>query len=137
MPVRCAVVTVGNEILDGFILNTNSHYLAARLQQFEVVNQTMLTLPDKVELIASALSQLILTHEFIIITGGLGPTEDDCTTEAVASALSLPLIRNEAEAAKLQAKFQQKNLPIPQSNFKQVYFPKGAAALDNPLGTAD
>jgi len=134
--VRSAIVTVGNEILDGFILNTNSHYLAARLQQFDVVNQTMLTLPDKVELIVSALSQLIQTHELILITGGLGPTEDDRTTEAVASALSLPLVRHEVEADKLQAKFKQKNLPIPQSNFKQVYFPKGAIALDNPLGTA-
>lgn len=134
--MRAAIVSVGSEILDGFILNTNSQYIAKRLQQFQIDNSLMLTLPDKVEVISKALFQLVREYELIVITGGLGPTEDDCTAEAVSAAVSAPLERNDSEAEKLKGKFKQKKYPIPQTNFKQVYFPQGAAVLDNPLGTA-
>lgn len=134
--MRSAIVTIGTEILHGFILNTNSLYLANRLQQFQIINSLMVTLPDKVDEISKALAQLIREYELIVITGGLGPTEDDCTAEAVSTTVAAPLERNDNEAEKLQLKFQQKKYPIPKSNFKQVYFPKGAVVLDNPLGTA-
>lgn len=134
--MRTAIITTGNEILDGRVLDTNSHYIHKRLQHLSVNIVKSVIVSDDIDLIVREIRTALKESDICFISGGLGPTEDDRTVEAVSKAASLPLIRNEREVSKLKAKLKPKGLPLNESNLKQAHLPQGAEALDNPLGTA-
>lgn len=89
-----AVVTVGNELLSGAIENSNATWLARELVECGVGLKVILTLPDEVPTIASALRGLSVEHSYVFVTGGVGPTPDDVTREAVALAVEEPLVEH-------------------------------------------
>jgi nicotinamide-nucleotide amidase len=131
-----AVFSIGTELTRGELVNTNASWLATGLTElgFEVVEQC--TVDDDRGRIVAALDRLARSAKVILCTGGLGPTTDDLTTEAVASALGVGVQRDEASLDHIRRRFEKLGRTMSASNAKQADFPAGATILPNPIGTA-
>ena len=127
---------IGDELLDGRILNRNQQQITAILanEGFYVAQAT--TLSDQKESLEDFFSSSIKRSNIVITTGGLGPTEDDRTTECLSNALNLERIINEDILKALEEYYDSKNKFFFKSNIKQAYFPEGAVILKNDFGTA-
>ncbi|MGH8003721.1 MAG: competence/damage-inducible protein A [Limisphaerales bacterium] len=134
--MKAEIITVGNELLSGATLDTNSAYLAERLSQFGVVVTRRATVPDAVEPIAEAIEEAWRRVAFIVTTGGLGPTNDDVTKKALARALGKPLVLHEEILKKVEERFRQRGEKMPLVNQNQALLPSGAKWLANNYGTA-
>ncbi len=134
--MTCAVLCIGTELTRGELVNTNAPWLAASLTDlgFEVVEDVVID-DDKKRIVAT-LERLSKTVRLIVCTGGLGPTTDDLTTESVAAALGLPLVRDEQSVDHIRRRFERLGRTMGESNLKQADFPEGAEILTNPFGTA-
>lgn len=134
--MTCAVLCIGTEITRGELVNTNASYLAAGLTDlgFQVLEQT--SVDDELGHIVSVLERLGKNASFIVCTGGLGPTTDDRTTEAVAKVLGKKLTRDTASIDAIKRRFEKLGRIMSESNAKQADFPEGADILANPIGTA-
>jgi nicotinamide-nucleotide amidase len=133
------LLTIGDELLLGDRVDTNGGWLAAFLSAAGFRVQMILTVGDDVPAMHSALSRAVevAAGGVVVMTGGLGPTTDDVTREAVASWLGVPLQEDPAILETLEARFRQRgfaNLPLPNRRLAQV--PEGAEVLPNPAGTA-
>jgi nicotinamide-nucleotide amidase len=134
--MTCAVLSVGTELTRGELVNTNAAWLSGALTDlgFEVVESACVG-DDKRRLL-QVLERLGRSVRVIVCTGGLGPTTDDLTTEAVATALGVKLVRDEASLEAIRRRFERLGRTMSDSNGKQADFPEGAEILPNPLGTA-
>ena len=134
--MTCAVLSIGTELTRGELVNSNAAWLAAGLTDlgFEVVEHD--SVDDDRGRIIDALERLAKFAEVIVCTGGLGPTTDDLTTAAVAGALGVPVVRDEASLDHIRRRFERLGRPMSESNAKQADFPEGANVLANPIGTA-
>ncbi len=130
------IVAVGTELLLGQILNTNAQFLAQELASLgiEVYYQTVVG--DNLKRLVQAFQQAWRRSQVVILTGGLGPTTDDLTREAVAEALQCPLSFREDVWQEICSYMQRSNHPIPENNRRQAMVPAGATVLPNPRGTA-
>lgn len=131
-----AILISGNEILDGRVLDSNSNLLCARLTGVGYQVGEIATLPDHPEQIKSALGRLSNSHAVVVISGGLGPTQDDWTREVVAEFAGAPLVRHEAIIEALRERFARRGRVMSANNEKQGYFPKGSNIIPNPKGSA-
>jgi nicotinamide-nucleotide amidase len=130
------ILAVGNELLIGRIVDTNSAWLARRLTFLGFRVRRIIKVPDEVEDIALELRRALESARVIVTTGGLGPTYDDRTLEAVAKALGVPLELN-SDALKIVEKFySEKGLPLTPERRKMALLPRGARPLPNPVGAA-
>lgn len=120
----------------GQILNTNSQFLSEELAKLGINCYYQTTVGDNKNRIVSAIRQALQRAEILIITGGLGPTADDLTTECVAAAFGVELIFDQAVCDRIEDFFRQRGFPMPETNRKQAMRPKGAQILPNPSGTA-
>lgn len=134
--MKISILSVGTEILMGQIVNTNSHYLSQVLAQMGLGTYYHYTVGDNHERLKEHIRLLLDKSDLVITTGGLGPTMDDLTKEAVAEVLGLKMILDEKSKADLESKFARMNREMPKSNLKQAYFPEGATILSNEKGTA-
>jgi nicotinamide-nucleotide amidase len=134
--MTCAVLSIGTELTRGELVNTNAAWLAAELTSigFEVVEHA--TVDDHPDRIVDALRRLAPRVRVIVSTGGLGPTTDDLTTEAVAKALGVALVRDQGSLEAIVRRFDRLGRTMSASNAKQADFPEGADVLPNPIGTA-
>ena len=134
--MTCAVLSIGTELTRGELVNTNAAWLAAELTSlgFEVVEHA--TVDDHPDRIVDALRRLAPRVRAIVSTGGLGPTTDDLTTEAVARALGVALVRDPVSLEAIVRRFERLGRTMSASNAKQADFPEGADVLPNPIGTA-
>ena len=134
--MTCAVLSIGTELTRGELVNTNAAWLAAGLTDlgFEIVEHC--TVDDDKNRIVSALDRLARGVKIVVCTGGLGPTTDDLTTDAVAAALGVGLERDEASLDQIRRRFEKLGRTMSDSNAKQADFPVGATVLPNPIGTA-
>lgn len=134
--MTCAVFCIGTEITRGELVNTNAAWLSAALTDvgFEVVEEV--SAPDEKAKIVSTLQRLSRRTRVIVVTGGLGPTTDDLTAEAVADALGVSLVRDDSSLEAIRRRFERLGRPMNESNKKQADFPRGAEILPNPIGTA-
>jgi nicotinamide-nucleotide amidase len=134
--MTCAVLCIGTELTRGELVNTNGPWLAGSLTDagFQVIEEV--TVDDDKKRIIAALERLAGSVRIIVCTGGLGPTTDDLTTEAVAQALGVPLERDAASLESIRRRFEKLGRTMSESNAKQADFPKGAQVLPNPIGTA-
>ena len=135
-PRRAVVLTVGDEILRGDIINTNAAYLSEQATSlgFEVVLHE--SVADDVSIISEVVQKAVGLAELVLISGGLGPTTDDLTSESVAAAFGSSLVRCERAEAQLRAFFERRGRELVAANLKQADLPAGAAMLENPIGTA-
>jgi nicotinamide-nucleotide amidase len=140
-PTTVALLAIGNEVLMGDVTNTNASWLAKQLPQFGLQVVHHATVGDTPKAIIHALYTALSVAEGVVITGGLGPTEDDLTIATLATAFNVPLMKDEASATHLTTWFQarfahQPNAIMPTNNWKQTLIPQGATAVINPVGTA-
>ena len=134
--VRSAVVAVGDELLLGDIVNGNAAWLGARLAAAgaPVVHSAMVG--DDVDRIVAAVRRALEDADVVVVTGGLGPTSDDLTRDAVAAVAGVPLDRSAEIEQQLRDRFAAFGYDMPEAVLKQADVPRGAVALDNPVGTA-
>ncbi len=135
------LISVGTEILLGNIVNTNSAYLAEQCALLGLSLYYQTVVGDNEERLAAVLETALERSDVVILTGGLGPTEDDITKEVAAKLLGLPLeedphTRELLEKRMKQYKGNNAQRRITKNNYKQALVPKGALVLDNPNGTA-
>ncbi len=134
--MTCAVFCIGTELTRGELVNTNGAWISAALTDlgFEVTEEVVVD--DDRERVVATLARLAETAKVIVCTGGLGPTTDDLTTEAVAQLLGVPLERDGASLEHVRRRLEKFGRALGDSNAKQADFPRGAEILPNPIGTA-
>ena len=133
---RAAILSTGDELTTGKVIDTNSAFIADRLFSMGIKVAAVLKVGDDREALLWAMREAADLGEIIIGTGGLGSTEDDLTSEVVAEFLGCPLVQNEEIAAALRKRFEARRIPWTANNLKQALFPQGAEILPNPVGTA-
>jgi len=135
--VQVEIVTIGDELLLGFTIDTNAAYLARALAGIgvEIVHRT--TVGDDADRIAAAVHDAIERTGTVITTGGLGPTADDRTRPAIAKLFGRELVRDDAIVAQIQERFwRMSSAKMPETNVVQAMVPVGARVLENRHGTA-
>jgi len=136
--LRASVLTIGNEVVQGRILNTNSQYLGRRLTLlgFDVVLAA--SVPDRMELIVEILgiAHRRFLSSVVVTTGGLGPTYDDITSEALARYLGEDYVINEEALKMVREKYALRGLELTPERIKMAMMPKSAQPIPNPVGTA-
>ena len=136
-PFRTAeIIAVGSELLTPFRADTNSLVLTTRLNDLGILVAGKAIVGDDVEMLAALVRLALERVDLVVTTGGLGPTEDDVTREAVARALALAMHEEPALVRGIEARFARRGLVMPASNRRQAMVPEGAAVLGNPAGTA-
>ena len=129
-------MSIGTELLLGQIVDTNASYLAGRLALLGIDCLHMQTVGDNLGRATQAFERALSRSDLIVATGGLGPTEDDLTREAIAAALGETPSVDAALEAELVMWFKGRGLPMPERNRKQAWLIPSARALPNPNGTA-
>jgi nicotinamide-nucleotide amidase len=130
------ILSVGTELLLGEIVDTNASYLSSQLAAIGIDVYHRQTVGDNLARLTEALHTALSRAEVVILTGGLGPTEDDLTREAIAAATGRPLVRIPASEQRLREFFAARNRPLADSNLRQADAPAGAEHLENVCGTA-
>ncbi|MBM3126030.1 MAG: competence/damage-inducible protein A, partial [Chloroflexi bacterium] len=130
------IITIGTEILLGEIVDTNTRYIARHLRGLGVDLYRTITIGDNVDRIAGAIHHSIERADIVITTGGLGPTIDDPTREAVAKALNLETEFREDLWEQVVATIARYGRKPSENQKRQAYIPKGAIGIPNPVGTA-
>lgn len=134
--MQAEIVSVGTELLLGQIVDTNAAYLAQALSGIGVVVYRRTTVGDNHGRLVAALREALADNDVIITIGGLGPTMDDITRDALAEAMEDTLARDEAIAEWLRQFFERRGSPLLESNLRQALVPERGRALSNPHGTA-
>jgi len=134
--VKACILAVGSEMLTPFRVDTNSLFVTERLNAIGADVRLKAVVGDDAAELAQVIERALEWADLIVITGGLGPTEDDVTRDAVARALSLPLDVDEAIVDRLRDRFARRGMTMPEINRRQAMVPRGAVVLPNPNGTA-
>lgn len=130
------IITIGTEMLLGQLVDTNTAVIARALAEIGVDVRRETSVGDNEASIAAAVSEAIGRAEVVVCAGGLGPTVDDMTRSAVATALGRPLVLDAESIRHLEAIFKRLQRPMTENNRVQAYFPQGAEPLPNPNGSA-
>jgi nicotinamide-nucleotide amidase len=133
---RAVILSTGDELTTGKVLDTNSSTIADRLFAVGVNVAAVLTVPDDREKLFWALRQALELGDITIGTGGLGPTADDLTTEVVTEFLGCQLVQDQQVVDSLKRRFETRSLVWTPNNLKQASFPAGSVIVPNPIGTA-
>jgi len=136
-PVRAVIISVGDELLLGHTVDTNAAWLSLELAAAGIPVRRRHTVADEAEEIQGALAEAIAVADLVICTGGLGPTLDDITLDAVAGGLGRALAEDPDIVADLERRFLRRGRgPLPPSNLRQARVPEGGWSLPNALGSA-
>ncbi|MBV9294411.1 MAG: competence/damage-inducible protein A [Acidobacteriaceae bacterium] len=136
MPKDAEIIAIGSELLTPQNLDTNSLVVTEHLNLLGVDVVTKQVIGDDRARLSEAIRVAVDRSCVVVLIGGLGPTEDDVTREAVADALDLNLVLSLEQESVLISRFRQINRPMAKNNIKQAYLLEGAAAMPNPHGTA-
>ncbi|MGH9624215.1 MAG: competence/damage-inducible protein A [Bryobacteraceae bacterium] len=136
MMISAEIVAAGTELLGPDRLDTNSLAITEELHSLGVEVSAKHVVGDNRERLANLLREATGRANLVIVSGGLGPTEDDVTREAAAAALGLRLVHSPEAESVLRARFRQINRPMAENNLQQTYLIEGAEMLANPNGTA-
>lgn len=134
--MNAEIIAVGSELLTPQRVDTNSLYLTDQLNRLGVEVVAKAVIGDDRERLAAAVQAAVARTEIVILTGGLGPTEDDVTREAVAQALGRPLVFRQDLLEAIEERFRRLNRKMAEINKRQAYVIEGAEALPNDQGTA-
>jgi nicotinamide-nucleotide amidase len=130
------IIAVGSELLTPERLDTNSLWLTAQLNALGIEVVTKMIIGDDRERLAQAVRTVLARSPLLLVTGGLGPTEDDVTREAVAEALGRELVFHPEILAAIEERFRRAGRVMAEINRRQAFLIEGAEALPNPVGTA-
>ncbi len=134
--MNAEIITTGTELLLGEIVDTNAPFIARQLRAIGVNLYYKTTVGDNRERLAYALRQALERSDVVIVTGGLGPTVDDITREAVADATGRELELRPEIVDHLKAFFGQRGRSFTENNLRQAYLPRSSRMIPNPIGTA-
>jgi competence/damage-inducible protein CinA-like protein len=134
--LKLAMLSTGEEVLHGDIVDTNASWLSSLLFEHGYGLSKRSTVGDSRHALAEELTLLTLNSDLLIVNGGLGPTTDDLTTEIAADIADVELVLSSEWLEKMTAFFSARNQVMPESNIKQAMLPDGAEVIDNPIGTA-
>ncbi|HNX77308.1 MAG TPA: competence/damage-inducible protein A [Candidatus Rifleibacterium sp.] len=135
-PLVAEMISVGTELLLGEIIDTNAAFLGERLRDLGIFVYRRQTLGDNLERLSRAIKEAMQRADLLILCGGLGPTDDDLTREAIAAAVGEEPFVDQALLVDLEAKFAARKRKMPEGNRKQAWLIKSARSLANPYGTA-
>lgn len=134
--MKAEIVAVGSELLLGQIVDTNSATIARHLAALGIDLFYVTTVGDNLGRLTATLRQALQRSDLVVTTGGIGPTPDDVTREAVAAAAGRELVYSEDLMHQIEAFFASRGMHPSPSNHRQAYLPAGAIPVDNPVGTA-
>ncbi len=133
---KASIISIGNEILSGYIVDTNAAYLESKLLSINVPVVSSYAVPDDIDSILRSLRLSFEDADIVLVTGGLGPTDDDLTRHAIAKFLDVELKLDSALLEKIRNYFMSRSIEMPAKNEIQAYIPKGTEVLENNIGTA-
>ena len=131
-----AIITIGDELLYGSVVDTNAAYIGRRLTETGIEPVCSMTVGDEGPGIGRALETVCRQADVVLVTGGLGPTHDDVTKTVIAEAIGQDLVFHPEILDTVERMFTQRGMTMPESNRIQAYMPRNAEVLDNPVGTA-
>jgi nicotinamide-nucleotide amidase len=134
--MHAEIIAIGTEILLGETVDTNSAFIAKKLQTIGMPLHYTSTVGDDLARIVSVIRHGLARSEVVITTGGLGPTVDDMTREAVAQAAGRPLVFDETLLRQIEDRFNRWGRTMSENNRRQAYRPEGSMPIENPVGTA-
>ena len=134
--MHAEIVMIGTELLLGEIVDTNANRLALALRDIGLDLYYKTTVGDNLDRITEVLDRALDRSDVIITSGGIGPTVDDVTRQAVADATGRKLVYSTELEAEIAARFSRFGRPMADNNKRQAYIPEGATPLTNPVGTA-
>ena len=134
--IKAVIISIGNELLSGQTVDTNAAYLSKALLEIGIPTISGYTLPDEITSITECLKQADSKVDIILLTGGLGPTDDDLTRQGLAEFLGLELQLQPGLLETIDGFFKKRGIKMPEKNRIQAYLPRGTKALDNNCGTA-
>ncbi|MGL5544799.1 MAG: molybdopterin-binding protein, partial [Cetobacterium sp.] len=134
--MRCTLIMVGTELLNGATLDTNSIFMANELNKVGIKIDFKLTVGDSLEKIIEAINFGKEKNNLVILSGGLGSTDDDLTKEAIGKFLNKKMIVEEKELIEIREKFKKLNIEFLKKNYKEVEKPEGAISIANDVGMA-
>jgi len=136
VPGSVEVLCIGTELLLGSILNSNARWIAEQLAALGIPHVRQVVVGDNRARVIEAVREASRRCRVLVTTGGLGPTPDDLTTEAIAAAFATPLVEHPEVWETIQQRISARGRPVAPSNRRQALLPQGAAVLPNPTGTA-
>ena len=134
--MRAEIISIGDELTSGQRLDTNSQWMAERLGELGVTVMFHTTVADDLAANVLVFRQACERADLVIASGGLGPTADDLTRQAIADMAGVELVQDDASLAHIKAMFARRKREMPSSNNIQAMFPRGARPIFNPHGTA-
>ncbi|MYG98988.1 MAG: competence/damage-inducible protein A [Acidimicrobiaceae bacterium] len=134
--MKCEVVAVGTELLLGQIVDTNSSWIGEQLALAGIDSHFQTKVGDNLDRMIAAFEQALDRSDAVIVCGGLGPTPDDITREAIAAVMGVGLRRDEAVVERIRAMFYRRDRQMPANNLQQADVPVGARVMDVQPGTA-
>ena len=131
-----AMLVIGDEILSGRTRDSNMHHLACQLTERGITLAEVRIVPDDHAAIVTATRALAATHDHVFTSGGIGPTHDDITADAIAAAFDTPITQRADAMALLGAHYARQNLPFNEARQRMARIPDGATLIDNPVSIA-
>lgn len=134
--MQAALITIGDEILIGQVINTNAAFLSTALYSVGIPVTRIVTVSDDEKDIIAELKNSIKTCDLIIITGGLGPTHDDITKQCIARFFNSKLVLHKPTLERVKKIFRRRRMAMPEVNIGQAMIPENSKVVQNPIGTA-
>jgi nicotinamide-nucleotide amidase len=134
--MKACILAIGSEMLTPFRVDTNSLFVTERINEIGYDVRMKAVVADDVDELARMVEAALSWADLLVITGGLGPTEDDLTRDAVARVLNLPFDINEDVVERIRTRFAKRGMTMPENNRRQAMVPRGATMLENANGTA-
>ncbi|MFQ5418145.1 MAG: competence/damage-inducible protein A [Myxococcota bacterium] len=134
--LRAEILTIGDELLRGEIVDTNKSYLSEQLLALDIETRHHTSVLDDPQDMDDAFRRAALRSDVVLVSGGLGPTRDDRTTEVIATSFGRKLVLDQGALETIRSFFRAIGREMTPNNEKQAYFPEGADVLPNPVGTA-
>ncbi len=134
--MRCDVLAVGTELLLGHVVDTNSTWIGEQLAAVGIDTFEHRKVGDNLERVAGAVRAMLAEADAVIVCGGLGPTADDITRDAIAVVMGVPLERRDEIVEHIRGRFAAAGLEMSPSNLRQAEVPAGGGVMRNPIGTA-
>jgi nicotinamide-nucleotide amidase len=135
-PLRASVLAIGDELVLGAVSDRHAQWLSSRLVALGCTVLEHRTVGDDLDTIAAAIAGFAAHSDMVLITGGLGPTDDDLTRDALCRAMADTLVDDADARDALRERFESRRMPIPQMNWRQATRPSRAVCIPNPHGTA-
>jgi len=134
--IAVEILATGDELLTGQLLDTNSTWLMDRLFELGLMARRKTLVGDDRADLAAAIRETTSRADLVVMSGGMGPTEDDLTVESVAAVLGVPLELHEPSLQAIEERFRRLGRVMTPNNAKQARFPRGAEVIPNRFGTA-